>query len=67
MFLTTTRWPIERVGAAAGFSDPRQFSRVFRQHMLTTPREYRQRHATHGASSRNGNGSIAPEPMAVAS
>lgn len=41
MLLRTTHWPIERVGAAAGFSDPRQFSRVFRQHTSMTPRAYR--------------------------
>ena len=52
MLLTTTRWPIERVGQAAGFPDPRQFSRTFRQFTKMTPRAYRQAHApgTNGAS-----------------
>ncbi len=41
LLLRTTHWPMERVGTAAGFSDPRQFSRVFRQYMQTTPSAYR--------------------------
>jgi LacI family transcriptional regulator len=43
MLLATTRWPVERGGKAAGFSNPRQFSRVFRQFTQSTPRDYRQR------------------------
>jgi LacI family transcriptional regulator len=53
MLLRTTRWPIERVGDAAGFTDPRQFSRVFRQYTNTSPREYRQQHAA--SNSRHGS------------
>lgn len=48
MLLRTTRWAIERVAESSGFSDPRQFSRVFRQHMHTTPRAYRRQAASSG-------------------
>lgn len=45
MLLRTTHWPIERVGSAAGFTDPRQFSRAFRQFAGFTPRAYRREQA----------------------
>lgn len=47
MLLRSTRWPVERVGTAAGFADPRQFSRAFRQHTQTTPMSYRKQHPVH--------------------
>jgi LacI family transcriptional regulator len=43
MLLSSTRWPVERVGEASGFPDPRQFSRVFKQYMNTSPVKYRKK------------------------
>lgn len=46
MLLETTRWPIERIARASGFSDACQFSHVFRQHRAMSPRAHRKQSDT---------------------
>jgi LacI family transcriptional regulator len=42
--LVETRKPLKVIASASGFTDPQQFSRVFRKSEGRTPHEYRRRH-----------------------
>lgn len=39
--LTSTKMTIEQVARAAGYTDPLYFSRIFKKHLGTSPKEYR--------------------------
>ena len=59
MLLASTDAPVASIGADVGWPDPSQFSRRFRQHMETTPREYRARSRRHYAARRRDAVSVA--------